>query len=99
MIKLIKGTTVMTARDNNQAVAFLNNGWKKVEDKVDMSKYMAKPESSEPADTDSTAHTKTEINRLSTAELKDLATKENISDVESKNGGELKKELIEHFNL
>jgi hypothetical protein len=65
--------------------------------KDDFSKYM-NPPVEETADTDKT-YTKTDINRLSTAELKELATKENLSDVESKSGGELKKELIEHFNL
>jgi hypothetical protein len=33
------------------------------------------------------------------AELKELATKEGLDDVEKKSGSELKRELIEHFDL
>lgn len=44
-------------------------------------------------------YTKTEINRMSTAELKELATKEGVDGAEDMTGTELKKILIEHFNL
>lgn len=44
-------------------------------------------------------YTKTDINRMSTAELKDLALKVKINGSEDMTGGELKKILIEHFNL
>lgn len=44
-------------------------------------------------------YTKTEINRMSTAELKDLATSEGIEDADELKGGELKKVLIKKFNL
>jgi hypothetical protein len=94
----------MAVRDKNQAAAFLNNGWEiaseddsqKVESKStdDFSKHMNPPE-----EVSEVKYTKTDIYRLSTAELKELATAENISDVENKTGGELKKELVEHFNL
>lgn len=43
--------------------------------------------------------TKTDINRMSTAELKELATKEGIDGAEDMTGAELKKVLISHFNL
>lgn len=43
--------------------------------------------------------TKTEINRMSTSDLKDLAKLNGIDDAEEMTGGELKKVLIEHFNL
>jgi hypothetical protein len=56
-------------------------------------------ETKEPDGTDEVKYTKTDINRLSTAELKDLATKEGLSDVENKSGADLKKELIEHYGL
>lgn len=45
------------------------------------------------------SYTKTQINRMSTAELKDVAIKNGISDAENLTGGVLKKRLIEHFNL
>ena len=56
----------------------------------DFSQYMTPP-------TEDKTYTKTEINRLSTAELKDLAKENGIDD--SLNGGELKKLLIEKFGL
>lgn len=43
--------------------------------------------------------TKTEINRMSTSELKDLAKLNGIDNAEEMKGVELKKVLIEHFNL
>ena len=43
--------------------------------------------------------TKTEINRMSTSDLKDLAKLNGIDNAEEMTGGELKKVLIEHFNL
>ncbi len=44
-------------------------------------------------------YTKTEINRMTTAELQELADKVGIEDAFETSGGELKKILIEHFNL
>lgn len=44
-------------------------------------------------------YTKTEINRMSTAELQNLAAVEGIDNAFDTSGGELKKILIEHFNL
>ena len=44
-------------------------------------------------------YTKTEINRLSTAELKQLAKKQQIDGAEIMTGSDLKKVLIEKFGL
>ena len=44
-------------------------------------------------------YTKTEINRMSTAELQALAAEIGIENASDTNGGELKKLLIEHFGL
>lgn len=44
-------------------------------------------------------YTKTEINRMPTSELQNLASAEGVEDAFDKSGGELKKILIEHFNL
>ena len=44
-------------------------------------------------------HTKTEINRMSTAELQELALENDIDGAEQMTGAELKKILIEHFGL
>ena len=45
------------------------------------------------------AYTKTEINRMSTADLKKLAKSEGIKDVADMSGAELKKVLIDKFAL
>lgn len=44
-------------------------------------------------------HTKTEINRMSTAELQELALENDIDGAEQMTGAELKKVLIEKFGL
>lgn len=44
-------------------------------------------------------YTKTEINRMSTAELQALAIENCIDGADSMTGAELKKVLIEHFGL
>lgn len=45
------------------------------------------------------SYTKTEINRMSTAELQDLAEKEGIENARETSGGKLKFVLIKHFGL
>lgn len=45
------------------------------------------------------AYTKTEINRMTTAELQDLAVKNGIDGAESITGAELKKILAEKFGF
>ena len=45
------------------------------------------------------SYTKTEINRMSTADLKALAEKENIPNASEMTGADIKKCLIEHFGL
>ena len=44
-------------------------------------------------------YTKTEINRMTTAELQELALENNIDGAEQMTGAELKKVLIEKFGL
>lgn len=44
-------------------------------------------------------YTKSEINRMSTADLQELALAEGIENAYSTSGGELKKILIQHFGL
>lgn len=58
----------------------------------DFSRYMNPPR--EPK-----THTKTEINRMSTAELKNFASEQGIDNAEGMTGAELKKVLIEKFGL
>lgn len=70
----------------------------KNENADDFSQYMNPPIESGQSEITSD-YTKSTIQHLTTAELKDLAAKEGLADAENKTGGELKKELIEHFNL
>ena len=58
----------------------------------DFSQYM-----NEPEETNETEYTKTEINRMSTADLKKLAEMNGLDN--SLSGAELKKLLIEHYGL
>lgn len=58
----------------------------------DFSQYM-----NEPEETKETEYTKTEINRMSTADLKELAEKNGLDN--SLSGAELKKLLIEYYGL
>jgi hypothetical protein len=61
--------------------------------KIDnFSQYMNEPEK-----TTETEYTKTEINRMSTADLKELAEKNGLDN--SLSGAELKKLLINHYGL
>lgn len=48
---------------------------------------------------DDKKYTKTEINRMSKAELQDLAMNEGIDGAEEMTGSELKENLISHFGL
>lgn len=61
----------------------------------DFSQYMNPPEESTEAM--ETEYTKTEINRMPTADLKELAEKNGLDN--SLSGAELKKLLIEHYGL
>jgi hypothetical protein len=83
------GLTV--SKDRIKELASSNN--KQGKPLIELDKYMTPPAESEKT------YTKTEINRLTTAELRELANEENISDVGNKTGSELKKELIKHFDL
>lgn len=59
------------------------------------------PEGAAPhnKEADQKQYTKTDINRMSTAELQALAADIGIENASDTNGGELKKLLIEHFGL
>lgn len=57
------------------------------------------PEGPEKVDNDKKMYSKSEISRMPIAELKALAESENIADFNAKTGAELKKLLIEKFEL
>ena len=60
----------------------------------DFTQHMTPPE-----DVAEVSYTKTEINRMTTAKLRETAKGEGIVDAEELTGGELKKLLIEHYGL
>lgn len=62
-------------------------------DEKDFTEYMNAPEENE------VSYTKTEINRMSTADLKSLALVNDIENAEELSGAELKKLLIKKFGL
>ena len=71
-------------------------GEKSVENKKEdnFAQYM-----NEPVESEEVTYTKTEINRMSTADLKALAKSKDVEDAETMSGAELKKVLIEKFGL
>lgn len=82
---------MMTRRNVKQRVVVKTAPVVKDVKNDDFSKYMNPPVDNE--------YTKTDINRMSTADLKKLAVSNEISDAEEMNGAELKKVLIEKFGL
>lgn len=52
-----------------------------------------------PGEKSSSEYTKTEINRMSTADLQALASEKGIPNADSFSGADLKSMLIEKFNL
>ena len=60
--------------------------------KDDFSQYMSPPKEDK-------TYTKTDINRMSTSDLKSLAISEGIDGAEDMSGADLKKVLIDKFKL
>lgn len=85
----------MAVRDKHQLAAFLNNGWS-LSDTADKTEKTV-------ADTvpfyGEVKFTKTDINRMSTADLQSLAAEQGIENATELSGAELKKLLIEKFGL
>ena len=71
--------------------------WYKVGDEVPESNNNSVP--SDFMNPPETPYTKTEINRMSTADLKKLASENGIENATEINGSDLKKMLIEKFGL
>jgi hypothetical protein len=97
VIRLKKDSITMAVRDEHQLAAFLNNGWVRCdekEEKSDFSQYMNPPE--EPTGTN---YTKTDINRMSKAELLERAKATGVEGAEDMTGTELKEYLIALFGL
>lgn len=69
----------------------MNGKWYKAGEEISLAKPQAEAKQNQ--------YTKTEINRMSTAELQELALENNIDGAEQMTGAELKKVLIEKFGL
>ena len=69
----------------------INGKWYKAGEEISLAKPQEEVKQNQ--------YTKTEINRMSTAELQELALENNIDGAEQMTGAELKKVLIEKFGL
>ena len=69
----------------------MNGKWYKAGEEISLAKPQAEAKQNQ--------YTKTEINRMATAELQTLALENNIDGAEQMTGAELKKVLIEKFGL
>ena len=69
----------------------MNGKWYKAGEEISLAKTQAEAKQNQ--------YTKTEINRMSTAELQELALENDIDGAEQMTGAELKKVLIEKFGL
>ena len=86
----------MMIRRNIKARAVVKTAKKPVEIKKedDFAQYM-----NEPVESGEETYTKTEINRMSTADLRKLAKDKEISGSDEMTGAELKKVLIDKLGL
>lgn len=73
-----------------------NGKWYMPGEEVPEEKY---PVSSDFMNPHNITYTKTEINRMSTADLQKLATEQGIENAQATSGAELKEILIAKFNL
>ena len=69
----------------------MNGKWYKAGEEISLAKPQEEVKQNQ--------HTKTEINRMSTAELQELALENDIDGAEQMTGAELKKVLVEKFGL
>ena len=69
----------------------INGKWYKAGEEISLAKPQEEAKQNQ--------YTKTEINRMSTAELQELALENDIDGAEQMTGAELKKVLIEKFEL
>ena len=69
----------------------MNGKWYKAGEEISLAEPQAESKQNQ--------YTKTEINRMSTAELQALALENNIDGADEMTGAELKKVLIEKFGL
>ena len=69
----------------------MNGKWYKAGEEISLAKPQAEAKQNQ--------YTKTEINRMTTAELQELALENDIDGADEMTGAELKKVLVEKFGL
>ena len=72
----------------------VNGVWYKAGEEIPSAETIKKP-----VEVEEEKYTKTDINRMAAAELKELAGKQGIDGAEEMTGADLKKALIEHYGL
>ena len=103
MALLIRDGVRFSVRDKNHLSAFLNNGWvvddsaKETENDSDE----VKTDNTEDTDADNTTkqYSKSDISRMSTADLKTLAPTLGIEVTEESTGAKLKEEIVAKLGL
>lgn len=104
MVRVAKDGRYMNLRDENQLAAFKNEGWTVAEAAASAPKH----ETSEAEVPDIPArdgadaksrYTKTEINRMATADLQKLGAEIGIEGADGKSGSELKTAIIGKLGL
>ena len=103
MALLIKDGVRFSVRDANHLSAFMNNGWV-VDDsakETDNDSDEVKTDNTEDTDADNTTkqYSKSDISRMSTADLKALAPTLGIEVTEESTGAKLKEEIIAKLGL
>lgn len=93
MIKVEKNGVRMAAKDGNQLAAFLNNGWKKIENEPEEKA----PE--QPQETKLPEYKKSDISRMNVEDLRKLAAELGIDGAEESTGEALKAAIIEKLGL
>ena len=93
MIKLEKNGRTMEARTEVQASAFINNGWKKVEDVNSSTKELVN------GNEEKVEYKKSDISRMNKEALKELATKLGVKFTDETTGDKLKEEIIAKLGL
>lgn len=88
---VIKDGIKMATRDGNQLAAFLNNGWTVTD--------IVKKQEAEIPEVSAKQYSKSEIQRMNTADLKAVAAEVGIEVTEESTGKALKEELITKLGL
>ena len=88
MIKLRRGNLTMEVGTDVQASAFIRNGWTRTESEKNVTNNSTVKQ-----------YSRSDISRMSTADLKTLAPTLGIEVTEESTGAKLKEEIIEKLGL